>query len=186
MSTTAPVRVGRTYTRARAFPWVLGKIGDFVLWLGPYNAPQLIIAAVGTLLLINTFSWWAGPLGPIPLAALGVAIWAARAQRIAGRAPLWIAYGVLQRALQPATGRIGGRTARLPRPRVLAGTVLIEHTTATAPAAEPPAPVAVPVPSSVTPRPRSLPRPRPSAGGGGPAPTPLQQMLRERPKAAVR
>ncbi|MGW9452444.1 hypothetical protein [Streptomyces sp. NPDC055632] len=189
MSTTAPVRVGRTYTRARAFPWVLGKIGDFVLWLGPYNAPQLIIAAVGTLLLINTFSWWAGPLGPIPLAALGVAIWAARAQRIAGRAPLWIAYGVLQRALQPATGRIGGRTARPPRPRVLTGTVLIEHTTVSvaelsAPAVELPAPMAVPAPSSINSHPR--PRPRPSAGGGGPAPTPLQQMLRERPKAATR
>ncbi|MFC8295587.1 hypothetical protein ACFUJ0_14225 [Streptomyces sp. NPDC057242] len=190
MSITAPVRVGRTYTRARAFPWVLGKIGDFVLWLGPYNAPQLIIAAAGTLLLINTFSWWAGPLGPVPVAVLGVAVWAARAQRIAGRAPLWIAYGVLQRALQPATGRIGGRTARPPRPRVLTGTVLIEHTTA--PAARPPVAAAVPAPSPANPRPRPLPRPlprpRPSAGAGsgGPAPTPLQQMLRERPKAATR
>ncbi|MFE6459698.1 hypothetical protein ACFVP0_19855 [Streptomyces cinereoruber] len=178
MSSTAPARVGRTYTRARAFPWVLGKIGDFVLWLGPYNAAQLIIAAAGTFLLIKTFSWWAGPLGPIPVAALGVAIWAARAHRIAGQAPLWIAYGVLQRALQPAVGRFGGRTARFPRPQVLAGTFLIEHT---GPAAAPPGSAAVLAPST---NPRS--RPRPSARGGGPAPTPLQQMLRERPKAAAR
>lgn len=177
MSGTAPARVGRTYTRARVFPWVLGKIGDFVLWLGPYNAAQLIIAAAGTFLLIKTFSWWVGPLGPVPVAVLAVAIWAARAHRIAGQTPLWIAHGLLQRALQPATGRIGGRAARLPRPRALTGTFLIEHTTT--PVTAPPVPAAVPAPSN-------RPRPRPSARGGGPAPTPLQQMLRERPKAAVR
>ncbi|RSS57490.1 hypothetical protein [Streptomyces sp. WAC01280] len=179
MTATTPARVGRTYTRARGFPWVLGKIGDFVLWLGPYNAPQLIIAAAGVFLLIKTFSWWAGPLGPIPVAALGVAVWAARANRIAGRAPLWIAYGVLQRALQPSTGRIGGRTARVPRPRPLTGTFLIEHTSA---------PVPVRDSGSAATAPSTAPdsRPRSSARGGGPAPTPLQQMLRERPKAAVR
>ncbi|MFD3535884.1 hypothetical protein [Streptomyces sp. NPDC058664] len=181
MSTSASARVGRSYTRARLFPWVLGKIGDFVLWLGPYNAPQLIIAAAGVFLLIKTFSWWAGPLGPVPVVALGVAVWAARANRIAGRAPLWIAYGTLQRALQPPTGRIAGRTARLPRPRLLTGTFLIEHT---------PAPVPVHHPASAITAPSTAPDPRPrhrtSARGGGPAPTPLQQMLRERPKAATR
>lgn len=181
MTAAAPARVGRTYTRARLFPWVLGKIGDFVLWLGPYNAPQLIIAAAGVFLLIKTFSWWAGPLGPIPIAALGVAVWAARANRIAGRAPLWIAYGALQRVLQPSTGRIGGRTARVPRPHSLTGTFLIEHTPAPVPVRHPAA--AATAPSA---EPNSRPRLRSSARGGGPAPTPLQQMLRERPKAAAR
>ncbi|MGW8767847.1 hypothetical protein ACWGN5_35785 [Streptomyces sp. NPDC055815] len=177
MSGTVSARVGRTYTRARTHPWVLGKIGDFVLWLGPYNAPQLIIAATGTFLLIKTFSWWAGPLGPIPVVALAFAVWAARAQRIAGRAPLWIAYGVLQRAFQPSTGRIGGRTARVPRPRSLTGTFLIEHTRAPAPAATGPA---------ATLHTSPCPRPRSSSRGGGPAPTPLQQMLHDRSKAAAR
>ncbi|MFF5505849.1 hypothetical protein [Streptomyces roseolus] len=201
-------RVGRNYTRARTFPWVLGKLGDFVLWFGPYNAGQLVIAAVGVLVLIKTFSWWSG-LGPIPVLALGVLVWAARAQRIGGRAPLWVLHGLARRALQPKTGRIGGKTARSPRPHRLAGTVLIEHTTATA---EPPAPAPRPAGRHETARPPVLrrparptrrrspsaplvasatteatipaPAPAPRRGGGrGPAPTPLQQMLHDRSKA---
>ncbi|MGY3333907.1 hypothetical protein ACVW0K_007373 [Streptomyces filamentosus] len=121
-------RIGRNYTRARTYPWVLGKLGDFVLWFGPYNAGQLVIAAFGVLVLVKTFAWWSG-LGPIPPIALGVVVWAARAQRIGGRAPLWVLYGLVRRALQPRNGRIGGKTARPPKARHLAGTVLIEHTT---------------------------------------------------------
>lgn len=86
----------------------MGKIGDFVLWLGPYNAPQLIILGAGVFTLIKTFSWWWPVLGPLPLGALGFAVWAARAGRIGGRMPLWVAYGLLQRALQPASGRTTG------------------------------------------------------------------------------
>ncbi|MFH9958975.1 hypothetical protein ACH4OX_32830 [Streptomyces roseolus] len=216
MSTTtsrpAP-RVGRNYTKARTHPWVLGKLGDFVLWFGPYNAGQLVIAAVGVLVLIKTFSWWSG-LGPIPVLALGVLVWAARAQRVGGRAPMWVLYGLARRALQPRTGRMGGKAARPPKPHHLAGTVLIEHTSAsTEPAgpvpeaaarhenARPPAPRrparparpagrrGAPVPASA-PVPVPAPAPRAPAARGaraggarGPAPTPLQQMLHDRSKA---
>ncbi|MFB7512851.1 hypothetical protein [Streptomyces sp. NPDC056144] len=163
-------RVGRNYTQARTLPWVLGKLGDFVLWFGPYNAGQLIIAAVGVLVLIKTFSWWSG-LGPLPVLALGVLVWAARAQRIGGRAPLWVLYGLARRVSQPKTGRIGGRTARAPRTRRLAGTVLIEHSSATHGS-----PTRAPAPERVS-------VPVPARAGAGPAPTPLQQMLSDRSTA---
>ncbi|MFI2740733.1 hypothetical protein [Streptomyces sp. NPDC018711] len=195
-------RVGRNYTKGRTHPWVLGKLGDFVLWFGPYNAGQLVIAAVGVLVLIKTFDWWSG-LGPVPVLALGVLVWAARAQRVGGRVPMWVLYGLARRALQPKAGRIGGRTARPPRTRRLTGTVLIERTI------EPAEPVGCdraedqpgsrpavrlvrrcrpagpgPAVTATTP----VPAPASVRAGGGPAPTPLQQMLHARPrtKAAAR
>ncbi|MGY3341016.1 hypothetical protein ACVW0K_007209 [Streptomyces filamentosus] len=203
-------RIGRNYTRARTYPWVLGKLGDFVLWFGPYNAGQLVIAAFGVLVLVKTFAWWSG-LGPVPPIALGVLVWAARAHRIGGRAPLWVLYGLVRRALQPRNGRIGGKTARPPKARHLAGTVLIEHTTrpsrpvvraeqagpetagerpgprpALRPARRrPPGTPPVPRPSRSRPS-RPVPVPAPAGAGGGPARTPFQQMLHDRSKAAVR
>ncbi|MFF0751978.1 hypothetical protein [Streptomyces sp. NPDC004267] len=154
---------------------MLGKIGDFVLWLGPYNAPQLVILGVGVFVLIKTFFWWAPVLGPVPVVALGFTVWAARASRIGGRAPLWVAYGLLQRALQPASGRIGGHTARPAAARALTGSFLIEHTS----------PHTAPHPRRSSRRTTSLPAralkhsPRP-VPARGPVPTPLQQLLHTR------
>ncbi|RVU15133.1 hypothetical protein EOT10_39840 [Streptomyces antnestii] len=200
MSTPASLRVGRSYTRARRHPWVLGKIGDFTLPLGPYTPAQLAIAAAGTFLLIKTFSLWS-PLGPVPVVALGFAVWAARATSIGGRSPLWAAYGWVQFALQPHGGRIGGRTVRDPKVSRLHGSFLIEDTTAPASLPAAAAPLARPARSfapgprrgrnirgaqGLSTRPpwgrrrsgtrRPAPRPRP-------APTALQQMLRERQEA---
>ncbi|MBC9729308.1 hypothetical protein [Streptomyces sp. TRM68367] len=195
-ASAASVRIGRTYTRARRHPWVMGKIGDWTLPLGPYTPAQLIIAAGGIFLLIKTFSWWAPSLGPVPVVVLGVAVWAARASRIGGRSPLWVAYGWTQYVLQPASGRIGGRTVREGRTTVLHGSFLIEETTA------PPAAGAAPSGrGSVMPRTRPT-RRAPAASSAGkaaarrrgrrrsgtartapaarPVPTPLQQLLRER------
>ncbi|CAM5649508.1 hypothetical protein STANM337S_06543 [Streptomyces tanashiensis] len=121
-------RVGRNHTKGRTHPWVLGKLGDFVLWFGPCNAGQLVIAAVGVLVLIKTFDWWSG-LGPLPVLALGVVVWAARAHRVGGRRPMWVLYGLARRALQPRSGRIGGKAARPPGTHRLTGTLLIDPTT---------------------------------------------------------
>ncbi|MFB7755088.1 hypothetical protein ACFC18_36645 [Streptomyces sp. NPDC056121] len=198
MSTpSSSLRVGRSYTRARRHPWVLGKIGDFTLPLGPYTPAQLAIAAAGTFLLIKTFSLWS-PLGPVPVVALGFAVWAARATSIGGRSPLWAAYGWVQFALQPHSGRIGGRTVRDPKVSRLHGSFLIEDTTGPAshPAgAAPPGHAArssAPGPrrgrnirsaQGMPARPRwrrRRPGTRRPAPGLRPAPTALQQMLRER------
>lgn len=190
MSSTAiaSVRIGRSYTRARRYPWVLGKIGDWTLPLGPYTVPQLVIAAAGTYALIKTFSVWS-PLGPLPVIALGVAVWAARAGRIGGRSPLWIAYGWLRYLAQPSAGRIAGRSARVPRTRQLQGTILIsttgEHAPATASARVRTTREHVTGRAAV----RHVRRPgpfRPSRRQAAvvptpkPAPTPLQQMLNDR------
>jgi hypothetical protein len=200
MSTPASLRVGRSYTRARRHPWVLGKIGDFALPLGPYTPAQLAIAAAGTFLLIKTFSLWS-PLGPVPVVALGFAVWAARATSIGGRSPLWAAYGWVQFALQPHGGRIGGRTVRAPKVSRLHGSFLIEDTAAPASLPAGAAPLAHPARSSapgprrgvnirgaqgMSARPRwgrRRPGTRRPAPGPRPALTPLQQMLRERQEA---
>ncbi|KUM97380.1 hypothetical protein AQI95_41930 [Streptomyces yokosukanensis] len=196
MSTTAAApRLGRSYTRARRHPWVLGKVGDWVLPLGPYTPTQLVIAAGGIFVLIKTFAWWSF-LGPVPVVGLCVVVWMARATRIGGRSPLWIAYGWVQYGLQPKNGRIGGRTARERRPQVLHGTLLIEDTTpdASRESSEPgpavaakshtrslrPASGAAARPVLRRPSRRRTARRAPAQTAVRPAPTPLQQMLRAR------
>ncbi|MFI2620532.1 hypothetical protein [Streptomyces sp. NPDC018584] len=190
-STSTVMRIGRTYTRARRHPWVLGKIGDWTLPLGPYTPAQLSIAAVGIYVLIKTFSWWAPTLGPAPLIALGVAVWLARASRVGGRSPLWVAYGWMVFALQPAEGRMNGRTVRPSRAQSLGGSFLIEHTTAALPGESSTAAVsrsasrtAALTPADVKAGRRRVWRRMAKASAVPPAarptPTPLQQMLRER------
>ncbi|WP_415954395.1 hypothetical protein [Streptomyces sp. KLOTTS4A1] len=125
MSGEASRRVGRFYTAARRHPWVLGKIGDFRLWFGPYNPAQIAIAVIGALLLILTVSWWTA-LGPLPLVVWLLAIWAVRRPRIAGRAPLAAVGGWVTLWCKPAAGQIGGKRARDKKPQVLLGGFTLE------------------------------------------------------------
>ncbi|MFD7015244.1 hypothetical protein [Streptomyces sp. NPDC059928] len=125
MSANAAPRVGRFYTAARRHPWVLGKVADFKIPLGPYTPAQIAVAAGGGLLLVETVTWWSW-LGPLPLAAWVVAIWVVRRPKFAGRAPLPAAVGWLTLLTQPAAGRIGGRPARDRAPRPLRGGFVIE------------------------------------------------------------
>ncbi|MEW1568837.1 hypothetical protein AB0454_38470 [Streptomyces sp. NPDC093509] len=117
--------MSRYYTRARRHPWVLGKVGDFKLILGPYTPAQIVVGAVGAVLLGATTSWWTW-MGPLPLVGWVVAIWVVRSPRIAGRAPLPAAVGWLSLAAQPASGRLRGRAARDARPTALFGGFGIE------------------------------------------------------------
>ncbi|MDX3075902.1 hypothetical protein [Streptomyces sp. MI02-7b] len=118
-------RVARVYTSARRHPWVLGKLGDFTLPFGPYTPAQLMVMAGGALVLIRTFSWWSW-LGPLPVVAWGVAIWAARGTKIAGRSPMAAAVGWVMLMAAPGAGRIGGRAVRDRRPRTFHGAFVIE------------------------------------------------------------
>jgi len=104
--------IARSYTQARRHPWVLGKLGEWVLPLGPYTPAQLVVAGVGVWALITTYGLWWPVLGPVPLVGLGVAVWAVRAARIGGRVPTAALWGVTAALAQPRAGRIGGRTAR--------------------------------------------------------------------------
>ncbi|WP_146051009.1 hypothetical protein [Streptomyces noursei] len=120
------IRVGRSYTRARRLPWVFGKIGDWVLPFGPYTAAQIGVASVGGFVLIKTFAWWR-VLGPVPVVALAVAVWAVRRAKIGGRTPFNLAVGLASRLSQPRGGRVDGRAMRPPRPQVVYGGCVIEE-----------------------------------------------------------
>ncbi|WP_240677073.1 hypothetical protein [Actinacidiphila soli] len=119
-------RVARVYTAARRHPWVLGKLGDWVIWFGPYTPAQLVVMGGGALLLIKTFTLWAW-LGPVPVVLWLVTIWAVRGATIGGRTPFTAAFGWLTLLAQHPAGRIGGRAARDRRPTTHTGRFVIEH-----------------------------------------------------------
>ncbi|MFF7415604.1 hypothetical protein [Streptomyces lydicus] len=119
------MRIGRSYTRARRMPWVMGKIGDWTLPFGPYTPAQIGVAFAGAFLLIKTWAWWR-VFGPAPVVALAVAVWAVRRARIGGRTPVNCALGIATYLLQPRAGRINGRGVREGRPSVLHGGCVIE------------------------------------------------------------
>ncbi|WP_371647853.1 MULTISPECIES: hypothetical protein [unclassified Streptomyces] len=124
MSATAG-RVGRFYTTARRHPWVLGKVADWRIPLGPYTPAQITVAVGGGLLLVKTISWWSW-MGPVPIAAWVLAVWTVRRPKMRGRAPLQAAVGWMLLGWQPRGGRIGGRAARDRVPRALLGGFSIE------------------------------------------------------------
>ncbi|GAA2557971.1 hypothetical protein GCM10010423_69650 [Streptomyces levis] len=131
MTATSPAgRVGRFYTAARRHPWVLGKVADWKIPLGPYTPAQIAVTVGGGFTLVKSISWWSW-MGPIPIAAWLLAIWAVRRPRIGGRAPMQAALGWALLMGQPQGGRIAGRAARDRAARPLLGSFTIE---------EPPAP----------------------------------------------
>ncbi|MFC8520465.1 hypothetical protein [Streptomyces sp. NPDC057257] len=149
-------RVGRFYTAARRHPWVLGKVADWKIPLGPYTPAQIAVAVGGGYLLIKTIGWWSW-MEPVPIVAWALAIWMVRRPKIAGRAPIQAALGWLLLTWQPRGGRIGGRAARDRAPRPLLCGFTIEG----APAPDPlPAAQAAPSPA-IQRRPARAPHPSP-------------------------
>nr|WP_229919747.1 hypothetical protein [Streptomyces minutiscleroticus] len=129
--------MSRFYTAARRHPWVLGKVADWRIPLGPYSPAQIALAVVGGFVLVKTIPVWSW-MGPVPVVAWLLAIWAVRRPKIAGRAPLQAALGWTLLLWQPHGGRIGGRAARDRAARPLAGGFVLEElaaATATTPAA---------------------------------------------------
>jgi hypothetical protein len=106
--TAAAARVGRYYTAARRHPWVLGKVADWRIPLGPYTPAQIAIAVGGGFLMIKTVSWWSW-MGPVPIACWVMAIWVVRRPKIAGRVPMqaawdWVLLGGFTIEGAPAPG----------------------------------------------------------------------------------
>ncbi|WP_406469861.1 hypothetical protein [Streptomyces sp. NBC_01615] len=133
MSAAAAGRVGRFYTSARRHPWVLGKVADWKIPLGPYTPAQIAVAVGGGFLLVKTISWWSW-MGPVPIVAWVLTVWAIRRPKIKGRAPLQAALGWVLLARQPQGGRMGGRAARDRISRPLLGGFTLEETAPAAPA----------------------------------------------------
>lgn len=173
-------------------PWVMGKIGDWTLPFGPYTPAQIAVAFIGAFVLIKTFTWWR-VLGPVPVVALGVAVWAVRRARIGGRTPFNFALGMAAYLAQPRGGRINGRGVRPQRVVFVHGGCVIEDVPHVEVGAGPEAASEVCAQRSVTlhkagTRLHARAAHRTGAGRGVvpvearplPAPTAMQQMLRGR------
>lgn len=186
MNAAAAPRTARFYTAARRHPWVMGKLADWRLPLGPYNAAQIGLAVVGGFVLVKTISLWS-VLGPIPVAAWLVGIWLLRRPKIGGRHPMSAAMGMVALFVQPAGGRIGQRAARDPRPRRLGGGFTFEDftpfTRPTAAAPTPPSERADPGRRST--RPPQAHHPRTQARRTPQTPVPAAPAARVAPAAAL-
>ncbi|MGW0751982.1 hypothetical protein [Streptomyces sp. NPDC002587] len=138
MSAAAQPRVARAYTSARRHPWVLGKLGDWVVPFGPYTPAQLVVLGGGAFALIKTFAWWSWA-GPVPVVLWLASVWAVRGAQIAGQNPFTAVLGGLLLLMRHPAGRVGGRIARDRQPSYLFGQFVIEQApvTALAPASVP-------------------------------------------------
>lgn len=146
------VQVGRSYTRARRFPWVIGKIQGWTIPLGPYTATQLGVLIGGLYLLVKSFELWRG-LGAGALLVIALpfaATWAVRHAQIDGRTPLRAFAGFAALLTEPRCGRINGRLARDARPTRLTGGVRLSRLPDPGPAPQPAA-VQPPVQPAVQP-----------------------------------
>ncbi|WP_455357111.1 hypothetical protein [Streptomyces sp. SYSU K217416] len=133
MSAAAVGRVGRFYTSARRHPWVLGKVADWKIPFGPYTPAQIAVAVGGGFVLVKTIGWWSW-MGPVPIVAWVLTVWAVRRPKVKGRAPLQAALGWVLLAWQPRGGRMGGRAARDRISRPLLGGFTVEEAAPAVPA----------------------------------------------------
>jgi hypothetical protein len=127
VETNPAQKTGRSYTRARRMPWVVGKIQGVTLPFGPYSATQLAVLLGGGWLLVQTFRIWSclGPAGLLLLALPPAAAWAVRHAKIEGRSPARALAGYLALLTEPSCGRIAGRLASDRRPVTLTGQIRI-------------------------------------------------------------
>jgi hypothetical protein len=170
--TTPAYRTGRSYTRARRMPWVVGKIQGVSLPFGPYTATQLAVLLGGGWMLVQTFRLWShlGPAGLLVLVFPPAAAWAVRHAKIEGRSPVRAAAGFLALLTEPQCGRIGGHLARDHRPVTLKGRIRIATVATT------PAHVTEASPAEKLIAPAAKPRFKPFTASV-PAPTALQTLL---------
>ncbi|MEV7525619.1 hypothetical protein [Streptomyces sp. NPDC091371] len=125
MSAASP-RAARSYTGARRHPWVLGKLGDWVVPFGPYTPAQLVVLGGGAFGLIKSFGWWSWA-GPVPVVLWLGAVWGVRGAQIAGQNPFTAAAGMVVLLLRHPAGRIAGHVARDRRSSLLVGQFVIQQ-----------------------------------------------------------
>ncbi len=108
----------RTYTHARRFPLVIGKIGGYALPT-PLTPAQVVVLIGVTTAEISTRHLWAHLPGGLDLIAamiLPVALaWAVRHATVEGRTPLRYALGVMTYLTRPRRGLRGGRPVGVTR-----------------------------------------------------------------------
>jgi len=189
--------IGRSYTRARKHPLVIGKLpGAGRLPGGPYTITQIVTMVLAFLGLTITRGLWAvfGLADVLVLIAVpwGLA-WALRFGRLDGRDPARALRSLLVYLSMPADGRLAGRPQHGARPRLAVSTCTVHVRSEAALAPRPVAAVnlaaltartvraAVPVPAV----PAAAPAANPSSGraavadAGPRARTGLQALLAE-------
>ena len=120
----------RSYTYARRYPLVIGKIGGWYPWWGPASIPQYAVGVGVLLVLVQTRGLWAQFSGPVNLlVAVAVPLllaWSVRRLRVEGRPPLRSLAGLAAYWLAPRHGMVHGRPRRPPRRgRVAGATVMV-------------------------------------------------------------
>jgi hypothetical protein len=114
----------RTYTHARRFPLVIGKVGGYALPT-PLTPAQVGVLLGTVALEVWTRRWWAHlPALPALLIAMALPLalaWAVRHATVEGRSPLRYARGALGYATRPRHGRRAGVRVRPARPLHLSG-----------------------------------------------------------------
>lgn len=116
----------RSYTYARRYPLVIGQIGGWSPWWGPWTLWQYTAATTVLVLLMATRGVWGALLpGPLTLAVLlGLPLaagWALRRTTIEGRRPHRALAGLAAVWLAPPGGMLAGRPYRQPRPHRVVG-----------------------------------------------------------------
>jgi hypothetical protein len=105
----------RSYTHARRYPWVIGKIGG---WQLPtqLTLAQLGAMGAGLLVTVETRGLWAHlPRMAnllVEVAVPGLCGWAARHVRPEGRSPIRALAGLASYLATPPKGRVQGRPFR--------------------------------------------------------------------------
>lgn len=109
----------RSYTHARRFPLVIGKVGGYALPT-PLTPAQVVVLLGTVVLELSTRRYWArfpGPLDLVVAMVLPLALaWAVRHATVEGRSPLRFAMGLLTYAMRPRRGLRGGRPVGVQRP----------------------------------------------------------------------
>jgi hypothetical protein len=176
-STGDGVLIGRSYTRARRSPLVIGKLpGAGRLPGGPYTITQIVTMVVVFVVLLVTKAVWAH-FGPGDVLVLIVVPWglafALRYARMDGRDPARALLGVLAYASTPRAGRLAGRPLRPRRPALLDARITLS----------PQAPAAAPELLPARPAPR--PAPKPGAGPHTPQPSRPRRITPAGPRPAA-
>lgn len=185
MSASEEELIGRSYTRARKHPLVIGKLpGAGRLPGGPYTITQVMTMVITFGLLVMTRGMWAvfGAMNFVLMVLVpwGLA-WALRYARLDGRDPARAVRSLLIYSSTPAQGRLAGKPQRAARPHLATATCTVRVRTAERPALEA-APVCAAKPAPAPARPVRKARPvaasAPAAAAGRPEPkTGLQALL---------